>query len=397
MGGKVDYIIAFLFVAFLGAPHLARLMGLEPEQLENRATVERPELAVGKLFDVEFYEELTRYLEDHISLKAQLTRMDALIDFYVFRDSPTSKVLIGRDGWLFLARSLKPSDMQRTRPELVVAALRRLSDTLVSGGIETRFVLSPNKSSLYPEFLSDLGVSLSKEAGRRREHLRDLLAKDEVSRYQIDLWTRFEKEKKQGADLFSPLDRHWNSTAGAIQAEEIVNSFMPELWEKESVIVKTKGIVGRNGELPQRFMNLHIPCDYDIVDVKRLGVHISHRSSVQPVQGSPLRAKVFEALSAEKKLLAGQTVVLHDSFIGHSVRMMAWYCERVLYVNWQELENYEDVFRLISQSERVVVQGVEDFSLFRILSVAHRVRLESLRKHLKRAQEVEKQDLVSPS
>ena len=73
---------------------------------EKRALAAFPEISLARVLDKKFYIELEKYFIDHYVFKGALVKSKNWIDFHIFKSSPSKKVHVGKDGWLFLAETL---------------------------------------------------------------------------------------------------------------------------------------------------------------------------------------------------------------------------------------------------------------------------------------------------
>jgi hypothetical protein len=68
---------------------------------ENRPLVELPAPFAARK-DTRFFDELDQYLNDHFGFALELNRLHRKLLFYVFRDSPSPDVSLGKDGYVFV-------------------------------------------------------------------------------------------------------------------------------------------------------------------------------------------------------------------------------------------------------------------------------------------------------
>ena len=131
---------------------------LDTENHENRALSEFPEVAGTSPRD--FISGLQTYFNDRLPFKKQLVAMDSAIDYYGFHSSSSSKVIVGKNGWLFY------NDLQDGNPIAcykgedrltdeqlanIAATLVTSRDNLLKEGIEFVIFIAPNKERIYQE------------------------------------------------------------------------------------------------------------------------------------------------------------------------------------------------------------------------------------------------------
>ena len=65
----------------------------------------------------EKFETLERFNNDHLPYKNELSKINGLIDLYVFRNLDSDSVVLGKDNWLFYKK-----DLCIAPPKIVIAA-----------------------------------------------------------------------------------------------------------------------------------------------------------------------------------------------------------------------------------------------------------------------------------
>jgi len=357
---RVDITVAALFLLFLAAPTLARLLGVREVAIENRELAAAPEPSATALLDPEFFEAFSRYFTDHLPLRARLVRLNSWIDYHWFEDSSSPSVLMGRDGWLFLADSVEvPCHAAPTLRHLLETA-SQLDGLLREAGIDFLFYLAPNKSAIYPEYLPE-----RRNLSRRR---RECITSRRVFRsaltergapWLLDLWAPLASARRDGLPVFSPLARHGNPDMAVVTARELVRRIRPQIWNEASIIRGEPR--ERLGELAYRFMQLAILEAYEEAAIDRPRVTVTAHSDAAPVSKEAARdGRRFTTRRAGAPVIRGTTVVFHDSFIGQVDRAMAPYFEEIVFLPWSGLRDHARVAELIGRADRVVIEKVED-------------------------------------
>jgi len=350
-----ELLVSTAFVLFLSAPWLAGLAGFEAQAVENRRLATRPEWKLASWLDAEAYAGLGSWLKDALPLRAEAIALDSWIDYRVLGDSPTRRVLIGRDGELFLDIELSSACAQDA--VLDVEALSRLGGELKRDRIDLFLMLSPNKSFLYPERVPEAGTALAACGKRARDELRTRFERA-LPFTPVELWGAFEAEARSGRRLFPQRGRHWDAYGAMLQARGLVEAIQPGLWD-ESAVVET-GSVARAAELPRRFMNLEIEQTQALLGVERPGVAVV-REEFRLAPASRQPSARSSARSSGPGLIPGRTLVVHDSFMERSIGPFSAYAESAVFVHWTQLvQHTEAVARLLQGAERLVLQLVED-------------------------------------
>jgi hypothetical protein len=149
---------------------------------------------------------------DHFGLRARLIRWHALAMYRVFRQSPSDKVLLGRDGWLFYADDSSLEDYRSAVP-FTTAELERWrsvmetrQDWLARRGARLVIVLACDKYIIYPEYLP--AAYRRQGTAYRVDQLADYLAQH--SRLTVVSLRQPLEAGKEADRLYHRTDTHWN-------------------------------------------------------------------------------------------------------------------------------------------------------------------------------------------
>lgn len=207
------FLIAFMLLLLF--PTVDWLWNIDPfsRNQENRKLAECPALphTLGEL--MKFRREFPAYFNDNVGFRNALIRGNFLLKYRLLGVSPSSLVLIGKEGWLFYAGDREADDC-RGISHFTTAQLRREAFNyelkkrwLEQQGIHYLLVLAPNKSTVYPEYLP--------EALTR---VRDVSVVGQFVQYMkqsslldvIDLRAAVTIAKAQ-TPVYLKTDTHWNS------------------------------------------------------------------------------------------------------------------------------------------------------------------------------------------
>lgn len=99
---------------------------------ENRNAAEQPQLNIGNI--AAFPQEYEAYFNDHIPFRNQLVQLNSRIDYFVFRQSSSDAVEIGKDGWLFYCAADNGDPIEQVLGKRLFTEedLRVIADNLVS-------------------------------------------------------------------------------------------------------------------------------------------------------------------------------------------------------------------------------------------------------------------------
>jgi hypothetical protein len=225
--------LPLFFLLLISLPLLDQLLKNDPASLlnEKRKLAEKPRFSMKDPLD--FFKAYESYFNDNFAFRGQLVSVNNLIEVKAFRTSPLAKVVIGKNGWLFLGRETKSSDetayfrsldlFTPTELERWQRTLRQRWRWLQRRGICYVFMVIPNKSTIYPEYMPD---HIRKANPRSR--LDQLLAvlRQDADFPVLDLREAMLK-KKSAFPLYYRTDSHWTELGAYFAYEKIVERLAP--------------------------------------------------------------------------------------------------------------------------------------------------------------------------
>jgi hypothetical protein len=252
------------------------------------------------------------------------------MDLELFEDSPDPQVWLGRDGWLFFDPGIRGACAEDVDLVQLVEGLRRVEALLRESGREVRWMVVPNKVSLYPEHASADILRAARCAESRRVEFLATLEAHPVTDY-LDLHAAFRDVKARFDPLlFYPDDSHITPFGTAILLHQAVNSLTPGLWDARAL--RGPAPQRRQGDLA-RMIVARGPIDVETFAVQRQGVSPGESSSRELAPGVTLRR--LRTLGPEGGMIAAPTFVLHDSQFNIALTMMRSYFADVTALNWK--------------------------------------------------------------
>ena len=218
--GNLLFCLLFALLCILP---LAGMLLLGPSKAgANEVLANKPTLIEKNgSVNVEYLSDLGKYVRDRFGFRQELITANAKLTAAVFGESATEKVILGEDGWLYYTDTL--ADFTGTNPmtqrELFCAAnnLRLMAEYTQSQGRQFRFMIAPNKNSLYGEYMPNYGARAEITDADR---LMALLEEKGVP--TVDLFTAFRQEEET---LYFAHDSHWNSKGAALGADLVNDAF----------------------------------------------------------------------------------------------------------------------------------------------------------------------------
>ncbi len=213
---KFNIIFMVGFLGILLLPVTAALFKIDSygHLNENRKLTPAPRLKLDLRALSEFPAAFQSYFNDHFGFRSTLVSINYLFKHKLLGVSPSSQVILGKEGWLYYTgdssvedyRGITQFDEDKLQRWLFAFELKR--KWLELQGIKYLFVIAPNKESVYPEYLpNSLGTRVRNETA-----LDDFLGY--FKKYSkvgiIDLRPDLLAAKKDRI-LYFRTDTHWNN------------------------------------------------------------------------------------------------------------------------------------------------------------------------------------------
>ena len=169
--------------------------------------------------NLQFLSDTCDYFRDHFSCRQELITLNAKLESDLLGDSASEEVVLGKDGWLFLAETMDDyQGMNQLSDRQVWAAAHTLSliqEHAQRTGIRFLFTVAPNKNSLYPQFMPN--ASLRADGPGNLDRLYAALNDQGVA--CLDLRGEFQSQDRI---LYQRLDSHWSNLGAALACDRIL-------------------------------------------------------------------------------------------------------------------------------------------------------------------------------
>ncbi len=179
--------------------------------VEERA--EAPKFRIGHFKDwKDFPDEFTKFFEDRVAWMHLQVRRHARFKLDTWGVSPTPRVWVGEDGWLFYNHEADYTYFPATDPRLPArqmewaTALPEWNTWLAERGIRFLVVIPADKQSIYPEYLPS--VERKRVGPTPLDVLLGQLGERDRNLQIVDL-RAIEGESKEEGQLYYKTDTHW--------------------------------------------------------------------------------------------------------------------------------------------------------------------------------------------
>jgi alginate O-acetyltransferase complex protein AlgJ len=178
----------------------------------------------------QFPKKFDAFFGDNFGFRQALIRLDSKVSLALLGRSPSDRVLIGKDGWLYFAGEHSIELYQNALPlsESDLAVMRQRiagrRDRLAAKGIGYAFVIAPDKHTIYPEFMPG---GLPRKA--RPSQYSQTMEMAEAAHLPVgDLRPDLRAAKGLGL-LYRRDDTHWNDLGVAVAMRPIFAAMRPGL------------------------------------------------------------------------------------------------------------------------------------------------------------------------
>jgi hypothetical protein len=216
-----------LFLLFLAAP-LGSVVLLGSVGSFGREQPEFP--SIGELARSKARVQLGDAVLERSAVMKRAVQLHDWIGYRVVGFVSTSVVISGKDGWLFYRPEFRDGsclDLQNVADQL--QRLRALIEMAHASGLDLRVSLSPNKSTIYPEFLHPYVRGYWRCHTKNIAGVRELL--EQHAPFVIDHAVPLlaERIRNPHASLYYDADTHWTPYGGAIALRQLLTAIYPAL------------------------------------------------------------------------------------------------------------------------------------------------------------------------
>ncbi|MNW38600.1 hypothetical protein D3C74_156690 [compost metagenome] len=222
---KLKLITILFFLIILILPGVQALFEIFPkhEIHENRTKTILKDIKFPLgLFNKDSIENLTDYFNDNYGFREELISLNSLIDYSIFHVSSSNRVVIGKKDWLFFKDEIESytnRDVMSDREiDEIARKIKGYQEFLLKHDKKFIFVLTPNKSTVYPEFMNG---KYKKGDANKSNYLRLMQA---FQKYNVNYYEPLEtlEKNKITEQLYYKTDTHWNNMGGYLAFRELL-------------------------------------------------------------------------------------------------------------------------------------------------------------------------------
>ncbi|NDW17719.1 hypothetical protein D0T53_02160 [Dysgonomonas sp. 216] len=253
---KIYYCFIVIFILISSAPFWGMLFYTEnAKNSENRNMAQFPQFSISH--STSFIVGLNNFIIDHHAFRDKLS--DRYMSFFreYMHESPIpNSVILGKDGWYFLGNEnnfaynnvlgVSPIDLANIKRTCDnIQKMKQFCDSL---GIGFYFAISPDKGSVYPQYLP---LKANKQI-----RFKSVLISELKKNYQINTIDMGEYiyPLKDSVTLFLKNDSHWNNYGALLGTKKLIHEISKDY--DLNIIDENKTIIEQVGKTGGDLTNL---------------------------------------------------------------------------------------------------------------------------------------------
>ena len=352
MRHRLEHLLTVgLFVALILSPWIVGALGLRASaEREHRSLAEWPGWSVGDAVDSEQFAEVEAFVTDHLPLRQESAAAINRALFGATGESPVENAFVDSSGVWNLSEDFLDACVGAF-PAMALADIIAEWEAASGETTDILVTIAPDKSSVLNADISVRNRIADNCQVQRERELRDAFdGSDDL----LDLWSPLRERAGAGDEqLYFRNDSHWTSVGAITMAAELIDKFSPNLFDPTHIAPADSATV--TGDITRRLGWERDETIDRLVSV-RPGVSTDLEIVPSP-SGQGIRVYTSSAAQPDQ-LIAGTTVIVHDSMGNYAEGMLSPYFERVMFVNWNDLASGE-FLPLVPSADRIVFETVQ--------------------------------------
>ncbi len=228
----VQKLYLILFAVVICVPWAARMLGEHADVpgSENRMSAQKPVLHADTW--KEYPSAYEAWFNDTIPFRDELITLHGFVNYRLFHTSVNDSVLLGKGKWLFYKSEQDGNPMGNyegtnvfgaEETDAIKTAAMHVQDRLEKMGIQTAFVIPPDKERIYSQYMPDCYV-LAEQSRTGKLVL-------ELKKAGVHI-TYPEKELRNAASenqLYYAYDTHWNQLGAYVGTAAVLETYGMQL------------------------------------------------------------------------------------------------------------------------------------------------------------------------
>lgn len=197
---------------------------LNVNNIENRDLYTKPQFTLNKYET--YAKDYESYVNDNIPLRYRLITINSILDYHLFNRSANSKVIKGKDEWLFYIDTLNDYQKYNLYSEEELATISeeviRTKEYFDKKNINFIIFIGPNKNTIYSEKMPEYIDATSSESRAYQvvEYLKEHTDVKVV--FPVDVLLEA-KDSNPELQYYFKTDTHWNYMGGYFSTIPMLN------------------------------------------------------------------------------------------------------------------------------------------------------------------------------
>ena len=354
---KKELIISLLFLLAVFLPVSDMWLKLDrfKQLIENRQFAKPPQLSFTVKSIKNFRSAYTKYFNDHFGFRNSLFRLNFIIRHDFLRTSLSKQVIFGKNGWLFYSgdgeiedfRGITKYDAKTLEKWAKTLEMKRI--WLEKRGIRYLFVVLPNKSSIYGEFLPD-SYNRVRETTALDELLEYLKKHTRVKVVDVREALLAAKSKER---VYHRTNTHWNEYGAFIAYRQIMKPVIQwfpslEIQTVDDYLIEKK--IGGGGDLADMIGGTEFIKE-EYINLKPLDNHSLKIKDIGDISKSPI---TFDQDNSSFP----RALIFRDSFFSSVAPFLAGHFQHSKYY-WQSWDTSTPIEEIVSsQKPDIVIEEI---------------------------------------
>jgi len=236
-GKRIRKIILFaLFICIITLPLLEYGLNVsnEYENTENRNKATLPKFTISNIDS--FPNRFDEYFSDNHNFRGDLLMLNSLFKINVLNISPVKDIVEGKNGWYYRTKYIEPYINERLFNNIELDSFNAIftyrASWLADKGIKNYFIIVPNKSQIYPEFLPD---RYSKSRLTKTDQF--IKSTKKIPNFEVFYLkdALLSEKEKSSYNLYYKTDQHWNEYGAVVGLIAIINKIKLDFPELQSI------------------------------------------------------------------------------------------------------------------------------------------------------------------
>ncbi len=262
-------------------------------------------------------DDITSYIADRFAFRQEFITAYAKLHATIFGESSSEDVLLGNQGWLYYNSTsddyLHNNTLSDREISYIARTLKMMQQYAESRGVKFAFTVAPNKNTIYPQYMPDIGQVSSDQ--NNLEKLTEALKEYDVNYGNLTEAITEESFSKltsssikalTAPDMYHKLDSHWNNLGAALGLKVITETLGVDAhdWYNDNYDIQKI----HKGDLYEMLYPAGKELDEQIVFDKEFGFTYSKE------HGENIPKEDSIKISTVKEGTAGSLLMFRDSF-----------------------------------------------------------------------------------